>query len=247
MRSTYTAHTGRVGTSMSHEALWSKRCASAVLGGLLGFAGFMSIAMWLYPGGNWLDRSAPGHRFLYNFFCDLTQPVSLSGVSNGLGSAFGQLGMWCFALALGGFFWLAPLHFTDRVGRHAGVWVRRLGVGAVSGVALVPVLPSQRFGHFHGLLALGAGGLGIVAALITVIELCRAQGAARFLGRLGALALAVAAFDAALFAYHLNDLGPTPLLLPAAQKVAAVLLSAWMFGVAWYRPRPERPSVTRRP
>jgi hypothetical protein len=224
-----------------------RRCALAVLGSLLGFLVFMTIAMQLYPGGNWLDPRASGHRFFYNFFCDLSQPVSLSGVDNRLGSAFAQVGMWCFALALGGFFWLVPLHFAGRVSRRAGVWVRGLGVCAVFGVALLPLLPSQRFGHFHGLLALTAGGLGIVAALVAVIGLCRAPGAARFLGALGALALAVGGFDAALFAYHLNDSAPTPLLLPAAQKVAAGLLSAWMVGVAWYVLRPDQPSVTHRP
>jgi hypothetical protein len=236
-----------VGASMTPPGVWARRCALATLGSLLGFVVFMAVAMQLYPGGNWLDRAAPGHRFFHNFFCDLTQPVSLSGVNNRLGSAFAQVGMWCFALALGGFFWLLPLHFTGRVSRRAAVWVRGLGVSAVLGVALVPLLPSQRFGHFHGLLVLSAGGLGIVAALVAVIALCRAQGPARFLGRLGALALAVAAFDAVLFACHRNDSAPTPLLIPAAQKVAAMLLSAWIVGVACYALRRAQPSVTRRP
>jgi hypothetical protein len=35
--------------------------------------------------------------------------------------------------------------------------------------------------------------------------------------------------------------------LPAAQKVAALLLSAWMIGVASDVLRPELPSITRRP
>jgi hypothetical protein len=227
--------------------VWERRCALGVLGCLLGFVVFMAAAMELYPGGNWLDPSAPGHRFFYNFFCDLTQPVSLSGVNNRAGARFAQIGMWCFALALGGFFWLVPLHFTATVGARVRLWVRALGECAVLGVALVPLLPSQQFGHFHGLLALAAGGLGISAALAAVIALCRAPGSARWLGRLGASALAVGAFDAALFAHHLNDSAPTPLLVPAAQKVAALLLSAWMIGVAWYVLRPDPSSVTRRP
>ncbi|MEO6601385.1 MAG: hypothetical protein ABIQ16_16020 [Polyangiaceae bacterium] len=202
--------------------------------------------MQLYPGGNWLDPRARGHRFFYNFFCDLAQPVSVSGMDNRLGSTVAQVGMWCFALALGGFFWLLPLHFASPVSARTRAWVRGLGGWAVLGVALVPLLPSQRFGHLHGLLALSACGLGIVAALVAVIALCRARGSARWLGCLGALALAVGAFDAVLFAYHLHDSAPTPLLLPCAQKLAALLLSAWMIGVAWFVLRPDRADATRR-
>jgi hypothetical protein len=218
-----------------------------MLGCWLGFVVFTAASMQLYPGGNWLDPKAPGHRFWYNFFCDLSQPVSLSGVDNRRGAALAQLGMWCFALALGAFFWLLPLHFPGRVSARAREWVRGLGVCSVLGVALVPILPSQRFGRFHGLLALTTGGLGILAVLAAVVVLCRAGGRGRWLGSLGALALAVGAFDAALFAYHLNDSAPTPLALPAGQKLAALLLSAWMVAVAWYVLRPGQPSPIRRP
>ena len=229
--------------------LWTRRCASAVLACLLGFVILTAIAMALYPGGNWLDPQAPGHRFLSNFFCDLTQPVSLSGVTNRRGAGFARIGMWCFAAALAGFFWLLPLHFAPTLTSRArlGRWVRGLGECAVLGVAAVPLLPSQTFGHFHGFLALTSGALGIVAALLAVIALCRSQLAARWLGLLGALALAVAAFDAALFAYHLNDAAPPPLLLPAAQKLAALLLCAWMIGVAWPFVGAHETRVTRRP
>ena len=224
-----------------------RRCALALLGSWLAFVGFTALSMRLYPGGNWVEPRAAGHRFLYNFFCDLTQPVSLSGVDNRLGSAFARVGMWCFALALGAFFWLVPFLFTGRVSARVRVWVRGLGLGAVLGVALVPLLPSQRFGPFHGLLALTAAGLGTLAALLAVVALWRGQGSVRFLGWLGALALAVGVFDAALFAQHLSDHAPTPLLVPAAQKVAAFLLSAWMVGVAWCVLRSDPTRLTRRP
>ena len=102
---------------------WARRVASAVLVCLLAFVLLMAIAMALYPGGNWIDPKAPGHRFLSNFFCDLTQPVSLSGVNNRLGARVARLGMWCFAAALAGFFWLAiiaTLTFADYLTRTTG-------------------------------------------------------------------------------------------------------------------------------
>jgi hypothetical protein len=240
MRSSPTS-TAVVGAGVTPSSLWSRRWALGMLACWLGFVAFSAASMWLYPGGNWLDPHANGHRFWYNFFCDLSQPVSLSGVNNPLGSKLGQMGIWCFALALSGFFWLVPLLFSDRTSPPVGRWVRRFGLSAVLGVALVPVLPSQRFGYLHGLLALASGALGIAGALVAALVLCREQGPVRWLGWLGALALAVGAVDAGVFAYLLRDSAPPPLLLPAAQKVAAILLSGWMIGVGWcvLRPRPR--------
>src|ERR1700709_1744487 len=62
----------------------------ATLLGLLGFAGFWAGAMACYPGGTWLDRKHAGQSFFGNFFCDLTQPISLSGVANPVGSRLAQ-------------------------------------------------------------------------------------------------------------------------------------------------------------
>jgi len=54
------------------------------------------------------------------------------------------------------------------------------------------------------------------------------------LAALGALAIAVGAFDAAIFVWHLGARAPAPLLVPAAQKVAALLVSAWIAAVALF-------------
>jgi hypothetical protein len=197
---------------------------------LLGFLGSMAAAMALYPGGNWLDRSALGHRFFANFFCDLTQPISLSGVNNPLGSRLAQLGMLFFAVALAGLFWLVPFHFalgSPRVGR----WVRGLGECAVLCFIAVPLTPSERFGHVHAALALVSGSFGITSALAAVRALWSSN--RRVLALRGALTLALGAFDGALFSYHLGDISPPPLIVPAAQKLAALSLAVWIASVAW--------------
>jgi hypothetical protein len=227
--------------------LGAQRCALFVLGCLLGFAGFTAAAMQLYPGGTWLDRKAPGHHFFANFFCDLTQPISLSGADNHLGAACAQVGLLLFAAGLAGFFWVLPLHFAP--GSRSGAWVRGLGGSAVLLFVAVALMPSERFGLLHGALALASGALGILAALCAVVALCRSSSPARWLGRLGICTLAVGALDALLFAHHLGDAAPPPLLLPAAQKVAAVLLCAWMIGTAWLirRSSPRAERVIRRP
>jgi hypothetical protein len=194
---------------------------------LLGFVGFLAAAMAVYPGGTWSDRSVSGHHFFANFLCDLTQPSSLSGVNNSRGAALAQIGLLLFGLALAGFFAMLPAHF--RVGARAGRWVRGLGVSAVLCFVAVPLTPSEHFGRAHAALALTAGSLGIAAGLCALAGLIAAQ--RRALVALGALSLASGMLEAVLFIYHLGDPAP-PLLVPAVQKVAAALLSAWMAAVA---------------
>ena len=207
----------------------ARRSAALILLCLLAFVGLEAAAMALYPGGNWLERGAVGHRFFANFFCDLTQPVSLSGVSNPFGSRLAQLGMLCFAVALAVLFWLVPRHFPQH--SRAERWARGLGECAVLSFVAVPLTPSERFGSVHAALALVAGVLGIAAASWTVAALWLSK--RRVLAVLGALSIAVGAFDAALFAYHLGDAAPPPLIVPATQKVAALLVLVWIASVAW--------------
>lgn len=212
-------------------AAWERRCALTLLGAWLAFLGLFCAAGAIYPGGNWLDRSAHGHVFFANYFCDLTQPVSLSGVDNSLGSRLAQLALLCFAVALAAFFWLIPRYFVG--GARATVWVRRLGQCAVLSYAAVPLTPSARFGEVHAWLALLAGALGIAAALCAVWALWRSGRTARGLAGIGASALAAGTLHAVLFVHYMHGSEPAPLIVPAAQKVAALLLSAWMLGLAW--------------
>jgi hypothetical protein len=206
-------------------------CALLIALSLLAFWALFAGSVALYPGGNWLDRAALGHRFFANYFCDLTQPVSLSGVNNPVGSRLAQLAMLSFAPALAGFFWLVPRYFGPNV--RAAVWVRRLGVCSVLSYLLVPFTPSELFGPLHAWLSLFAGALGLSAALRCVWALFHSHRAARALGALGALSLAAGLTHALLFLHYLHRSEPAPLIVPAIQKVAALLLSGWMLAVAW--------------
>lgn len=221
-----------------------RHCALAVLLCLCLFLAATTLSMWLYPGGNWLDRTAAGHRFFANFFCDLTQPLSLSGVQNRWGAALAQFGMLSFAGALAAFFWLLPHHFAPATQARRGV--RALGLCTVLTFVAVPLTPSERFGNLHGVLALGSAALGIVAALCAVWALAASHRRARVLAAWGGLVLAVAGFDAGLFAYHLSSRTPLPLIIPAAQKFAGVLLCTWMLAVAWPWLAREGSAFTRR-
>jgi hypothetical protein len=217
---------------------WPRRCALSVALSWLGFCALFAASMALYPGGNWLDRAARGHRFFANYFCDLTQPVSLSGVNNPIGSRLAQLAMLCFAAALSGFFWLLPRFF--RPNARARAWVFWLGEGAVLSYLSVPFTPSALFGDVHAWLSLFAGALGLSASLCAVWALCGSHRLARTLGVLGALSIAAGLVHALLFVHYLHGSQPAPLIVPAVQKVAALLLSVWMLGVAWLTFSPRR-------
>lgn len=208
----------------------TRRGARATLLCLLCFAGLWAGAMALYPGGTWRDRTHSGQSFFGNFFCDLTQPVSLSGVANPVGSRLGQCGMIFFAGALLGFFWLVPRHFPlphDRAPKA----VSNAGLCAVCIFALVPLTPSELFGWLHRALALTAGLVGFVAGLGALMHLILVDRRGDRLVVLGALTLLATLFAAGAFVVYLGDPSP-PLLVPASQKVAALLLSTWILGVA---------------
>jgi hypothetical protein len=137
--------------------------------------------------------------------------------------------MLCFALALGGLFWLLPHHFGFE--SRAARWVRALGECSVLTLVLVPLTPSERFGNLHAALALVSSGFGVAAALTAVCALWASS--RRVLAAMGALTLAWGIFDGTLFIYHLRDSAPPPLIVPAAQKITAFALLLWIASVAW--------------
>lgn len=207
----------------------TRGAALATLLCLLAFLAFSAGAMALYPGGTFRDRSTVGQSFFGNFFCDLTQPVSLSGVANPVGSRLAQCGMLFFGGALWGLFWVLPQFFAPQSSIRP--WVARLSTACVLIFLAVPLTPSERFGAWHARLALIAGSLGITAAVLAVWALLTFERRARGLALLGSLALAGAAFASAVFIAHLGEPAP-PLVVPAAQKVAALLLCLWIAAVA---------------
>ena len=210
-----------------------RACALLIVLSMLAFFARFAAAALVYPGGNWADRAAHGHRFFANYVCDLTQPVSLSGVNNPVGSRLAQLAMVCFAVALAGFFWLVPSYF--RPGARAAAWVRGLGETAVLSYLAVPFTPSELFGDMHAWLALFSGAFGISAAVCAVWALRSGPGVARALGFVGVLVLVLGLAHAALFVsvHFLHASESASLMVPGAQKFAALLLSGWMLGVAW--------------
>jgi hypothetical protein len=186
------------------------------------FAVLEAAAMALYPGGTWWEPTALGHRFWQNFLCDLSWRVALNGQDNRVGSLLSQAAM---LVLVGGFvpFWVL-------VGGAGARGVRILGLASVLGTAAVTLMPSDRFGSMHGVAVMLAATTGLAAAVLATVARLRARD--RLRGGLGVAVLATSAVDFALYVRTFAGGGPGPLALPAIQKVALMLLLAWMVAVA---------------
>jgi len=98
----------------------------------------------------------------------------------------------------------------------------------------VALMPSERFGALHGVAVVVAGLPGLSAAVLAATGQLLAR---RMLpGALGATMVLFAITDFVLYVHTMLHGGPGPLVLPAAQKLALLLLLAWMLVVAAARP-----------
>jgi hypothetical protein len=206
---------------------------TAILAAVAAFVWLELAAMREYPGGTWWDRGTRGHRFWQNYFCDLEWRVALDGQPNALGARYAQAGMLLLIAGFVPFWWIVPRLFAPAHGQQVlGRVVRALGLASVAGMVAVSLMPSERFGALHGAAVVVAGVPGLTAALLATFGLLRGEPRPRVAGFLGAAMLVFAMFDFILYVRTMALGGPGPILLPAAQKVAVVLLLAWMSVVA---------------
>lgn len=190
------------------------------------FVLFVALAVVRYPGGTWFDPNAPGHDLWRNFLCDLTQPVALNGRPNpGVGFARAAMfvldaGLLCHFVAIPALCPPSPL----------GRPLRAAALVSFLGILAVPLTPSLAVGSLHTVAVLSGTVPGIAAGVLSTSMLARS--AHRWLFRLGAAVLIVAAIDAALYVTHTVSGGAPPLLLPVLQRIALVFLLGWMTLIA---------------
>lgn len=185
----------------------------------------MTGAIAYYPGGNWFDPKAAGHRFWANFWCDLLHRTALNGALNPVGSELALAGMFSMAAGLVGF-WLAMPELFNSERRLAGA-VRALGVLSSLGLLAVVLLPSDRFAFLHGLLVTVSGPTGIAGAIFGVIGTFRSR-APRHIFALGAAMLLFASTVMIQYARQFWFHVAPNTWLPALQKITTLLLLAWI-------------------
>ena len=206
-----------------------RRASVALVVCVLGFAGLMVSAMHLYPGGTWWDSTTRGYRFWQNFLCDLEWRVALNGQPNRVASRLAQAAMLILAVAFVPFWLAVPRLFESP---RLGIAVRSLGIASVAGIVAVVLMPSDRFGVLHGIAVIAAGLPGLSAAGLATAGLLRGEPRPRIAGWTGASTLVFALTDFVLYVSHLVAHAEGTWLTAAAQKIALLLLLAWMLVVA---------------
>jgi hypothetical protein len=211
-----------------------RRAAAVLVACVVAFVALEAAAMALYPGGTWWDTSTHGASFWHNFVCDLEWNPALDGQPNPVGSRLAKAAMLALVAGFVPFWWIAPSLFTGGGARRAlGAVVRALGLVSVAGMIAVALMPSDRFGSVHGIAVVIAGVPGLSAALLATAGMLRAESSSsRLCGAVGAAMLAFALTDFAMYMETMLRGGPGPVALPVAQKMAALLLLAWMTLVA---------------
>jgi hypothetical protein len=199
----------------------------------------LARAMQLYPGGNFFDRHAAHHSFWLNFLCDLTGAQSAGGASNP-GSPSARAAIASLAIALGAFWLILPslLPASSRGARAASAVIRVAGALSAVGLLAVPIAD----GAAHAVAVYAAAGPGLVASVTAFVALVRGSRDVALLLPASS-AIVAGAIDSVLYARRVLDhFVSCPPALPALQRVAGLLMLAWMAATAWRvlrRPRDE--------
>lgn len=188
------------------------------------FVALVAVAMVRYPGGTWIERERVGHAFWQNFFCDLTQPTSLSGGPNPA-APFARAGMIVMAIALLPFWLLLSLAYPERAAYARST--RYLGVLSALAAIAVPLTPSLVWAVLHAAASLFAGALGTMAATAAYAGMWRSR--ARPMAALVCATIAIVAgfLNGVLDVVHLAGPPLSP-VMPIAQKIASIGLIGWM-------------------
>ncbi len=199
----------------------------------------LGLAIARYPGGSDCDAAAVGFDPSCNYLSDLLHQVARDGRPNPA-APLARAAMLAFVAAL------PPFWALRARGLVRGVLVRRLGTLSAVGWAAVPLVPSDRFGAWHGAAVLVGAGPGLVAVLLAVGGQWSVRRRSALLG-LGVLACVGAA--TLLYArLLLGDASAPSHAIPALQQVAAALLVAWLLDAALPRLRaPEPPARATSP
>lgn len=198
--------------------------AAAVIAAVALALVLLAAALVRFPGGSDADPTARGFDPAFNYLSDLLHEVARDGRPNPA-APLARAAVLAFVAALPPFWALLARLVPAR-----GPLLRVLGTLSAAGWAAVPLVPSDRFGAWHGVFVLVGAGPGLIAAVLAVAGL-RAERpwlASLGLGVLACLAAAVAFYARLL----LGDPSTPSLVIPALQKVAGVFLIAWVLGVA---------------
>lgn len=213
------------GGGASLRGRWDRIAAQVVLSGLGATVALMGGAMWLYPGGTWLDPEAAGHAFWGNFWCDLLRSHALNGVPNPWASQLAFAAMVTFAGALLAFWVVVKGLLASRCWAR---WV--VGLGWLSGAAVVVVglTPSDRFPQLHSAAIVVAGSMFVLAMVGASVGFWQRGKELRHATWLALLVLPLTVLNLVQYASQVYSEAHYAPWLPGAQKLATLCVALWV-------------------
>jgi hypothetical protein len=200
--------------------------AVVVLVAMVVGAAALGAAMYLYPGGSFVEPHALRHSFWLNFLCDLTGDLALGGAPNPA-APIARAAMGAFAVSLVAFWLILPAHLT--VARSLALCIRVAGAMSAVALAVVPLAT----GSLHAVVVFAVAVPGLVACVTGFGALVRPPRDRLSLAAASG-AIAAGAIDAVLYARRVaDDYQSCPPALPALQRVAFLFMLLWMAATAW--------------
>jgi hypothetical protein len=188
------------------------------------FVAAMISAIAAYPGGSWTMPTASGFSLARNFWCDLLRSQAINGADNASSKLLASLAFAALGVGLWPYWWVAA-SLLDGVRRRR---VSRLGTASAAGLFMMAFLPSDRFPITHGLVALAGALLGMWAAAASIAQRAPREPCFSVRRSAGALLIACAAGNAALYVHVSHLGGPETVAQPIVQKLATVAIVIWM-------------------
>ena len=163
--------------SIPAQSVWSLRAGAAyraVIAGILAFLALTTLAMFIYPGGSSVDKTAAGYRFFNNYFSDLGRTVAYNGAPNTLSSLLFTLAMASAGGGLIVFFIAFTRFFVHTKVERAVSWVAT-GFGVVAGLSFIGVglAPANVNRAAHGFFVLMAFFTFLIATAIYAVLILR--------------------------------------------------------------------------
>jgi hypothetical protein len=197
---------------------------------ILGVAVFVTlyfVAASLYPGGTRTDPTTRGYGHLTNYWCDLLDRVSYSGLPNP-GYRYARLATISLPLSLMAFWLRLPRLFPtpERLARLVAI------AGCLS-MAVATLV----FTVWHDLVIRVAGALGFSAFLAAELALVRTR-------RHGLAAIGFVAFGLAFANFLMWQNGWLLAIMPAVQKAAYASFFVWTIACSSARAGGLQPAAT---
>ena len=201
------------------------RTSALIYAGLAGVVVSLVTSATLYPGGSWADADSSRFEPFVNYWCDLMRTESPRGESNQLSLTWARVAFCCLAGTLV-LFWRTTSRELSNLPLARLVLVS--GLLSAACVVLLAMLPYNTQQSLHAWVTLSAGGSGFVAMALVMMNDFRSPPIIRWDKICGAGLLVAASVNVVIYVDIILSERSESAVLPVLQKIATLLLLAWI-------------------